>query len=132
MAICILSIPAESSEPERTFSGARRTCSWDRLRITCKTIEMIECTGNWLRQGLIQPLHENGMGLIGIPRPEGDSRDVDNDIVGIISTGIRAGAVDISHRHINRSFVRLNRLFVRLTVCNIFEPFKRLRKYSTV
>ncbi|RYC77931.1 hypothetical protein BFJ63_vAg19195, partial [Fusarium oxysporum f. sp. narcissi] len=31
-AICILSIPAESSEPERTFSGARRTCSWDRLR----------------------------------------------------------------------------------------------------
>jgi hypothetical protein len=79
MAICILSIPAESSEPERTFSGARRTCSWDRLRITCKTIEMIECTGNWLRQGLIQPLHENGMGLIGIPRPEGDSQDVDDD-----------------------------------------------------
>jgi hypothetical protein len=79
MAICILSIPAESSEPERTFSGARRTCSWDRLRITCKTIEMIECTGNWLRQGLIRPLHENGMGLIGIPRPEGDSQDVDDD-----------------------------------------------------
>ncbi|KID81650.1 transposase [Metarhizium guizhouense ARSEF 977] len=42
MAISILSIPAELSEPERTFSGARRTYSWDRLRITCKTIEMIE------------------------------------------------------------------------------------------
>ncbi|KAF4490369.1 Ribonuclease H [Fusarium agapanthi] len=79
MAICILSIPAESSEPERTFSGARKTCSWDRLRITCKTIEMIGCTGNWLHQGLIQPLHENGMGLIGIPRPEGDSQDVNDD-----------------------------------------------------
>jgi hypothetical protein len=79
MAICILSILAESSEPERMFSGARRTCSWDRLRITCKTIEMIECTGNWLRQGLTQPLHENGMGLIGTPRSEGDSQDVDDD-----------------------------------------------------
>ncbi|KAG6979019.1 hypothetical protein FocnCong_v010959 [Fusarium oxysporum f. sp. conglutinans] len=79
MAICIPSIPAEPSEPERTFSGARRTCSWDRLRITCKTIEMIECTGNWLRQGLIQPLHENVMGSIGIPRPEGDSQDVNDD-----------------------------------------------------
>ncbi|EXA29442.1 hypothetical protein FOVG_19081 [Fusarium oxysporum f. sp. pisi HDV247] len=78
-AICILSIPAESSEPERTFSGLRRTCSWDRLRITCKNIEMIECTGNWLCQGLIRPLHENGMGLIGIPRPEGGSQDVDDD-----------------------------------------------------
>jgi hypothetical protein len=40
---------------------------------------MIECTGNWLRQGLIQHLHENGMGLIGIPRPEGDSQEVDDD-----------------------------------------------------
>jgi hypothetical protein len=27
MAISILSLPAELSEPERTFSGARRTCS---------------------------------------------------------------------------------------------------------
>lgn len=79
MAISILSIPAESSEPERTFSGTRRTCSWDRLRITCRTIEMIECTGHWLRQGLIRPLRENGMGLIGIPQPEGDSQDIDDD-----------------------------------------------------
>ncbi|KAG7408682.1 hypothetical protein Forpe1208_v012275 [Fusarium oxysporum f. sp. rapae] len=28
---------------------------------------------------LIRPLHENEMGLIGIPRPEGDSQDVDDD-----------------------------------------------------
>jgi hypothetical protein len=79
MTNCIHPIPVESSEPERTVSGARRTCSWDRLRITCKTIEMIECTGNWLRQGLIQRLRKNGMGLIGISRPEGDSQDVDDD-----------------------------------------------------
>ena len=54
MAIGVLSVPAESAEAERTFSGARRTCSWDRLRLTCKNIERIELIGNWLRGGLIQ------------------------------------------------------------------------------
>jgi hypothetical protein len=63
MAIAILSIPAESSEPERSFSGARRTCSWDRLRLACTTIEIIELIGNWLREGHITPLYLNGMGL---------------------------------------------------------------------
>jgi hypothetical protein len=63
MAMAILSIPAESSEPERTFSGARRTCSWDRLRLRCTTIEMIECIGNWIRQRHIKPVWDNGMGL---------------------------------------------------------------------
>jgi hypothetical protein len=63
---------------------------------------MIECTGNWLRQGLIRHLHENGMGLIGIPRPEGDFQEVDDDSEHY-STSIRAGAVDTSHRH--KSFI---------------------------
>jgi hypothetical protein len=38
MAIDILSIPSESAEPERAFSGAHRTASWDRLRIICRTL----------------------------------------------------------------------------------------------
>lgn len=38
MAVTILSIPAESSEPERAFSGSRRTCSWDRLSLSCLNI----------------------------------------------------------------------------------------------
>jgi hypothetical protein len=63
MAIAILSIPAESAEAERVFSGARRTCSWDRLRLTCKNIEIVECIGNWLKAGLIRPTSANGMGL---------------------------------------------------------------------
>jgi hypothetical protein len=63
MAIAILSIPPESSEPERTFSGARRTCSWDRLRITCAHIEMVECVGSWLREGHILPVSRGGLGL---------------------------------------------------------------------
>jgi hypothetical protein len=64
IVIAILSIPAESSEPERIFSGARRTCSWDRLRLKCITIEMIECIGNWLRLKHIKPFCENGLGLL--------------------------------------------------------------------
>ena len=46
MAIDILSIPAESAEPERVFSEARRTASWDRLRRSCHNIEKVECICN--------------------------------------------------------------------------------------
>ena len=53
MAIDIFTIPPASAEPERTFSGARRTQSWDRLRMTAATLERLECIGNWLRNGHI-------------------------------------------------------------------------------
>lgn len=46
MAMAILSLPAESSEPERAFSGSRRTCSWDRLSLSCYNIQRIECIGS--------------------------------------------------------------------------------------
>jgi hypothetical protein len=85
MAIAILSIPAESSEPERTFSGARRTCSWDRLRLSCSKIEMIECIASWLREGHIRPAHLNGLGL---PIEEMNARDEDleNELVEVVET----------------------------------------------
>jgi hypothetical protein len=113
MAISILSIPAESSEPERTFSGTRRTCSWDRLRITCKTIEMIEYTSHWLRQGLIRPLHENGMGLFGIPQPEGDSQDIIRRREWALFRLVleQVGVVDICHHR--KSFIRSLKPFTR-------------------
>jgi hypothetical protein len=41
------------------FSRARRTCAWYRLRLSCSTIELIECVGSWLRQGLIKPSDQN-------------------------------------------------------------------------
>jgi hypothetical protein len=63
MAIAILSISPESSEPERALSGARRTCSWDRLRIKCANIERVECIGSWLREGHIIPTSRGGFGL---------------------------------------------------------------------
>ena len=53
MAIDIFSIPPSSAEPERSFSHARRTQSWDRLRLSAKTLEILECIGNWLRNGHI-------------------------------------------------------------------------------
>jgi hAT family protein len=57
MAIDIFSIQPSSAEPERTFSGARRTQSWDRLRLTVENLERLECIGNWLRNGHIDMTH---------------------------------------------------------------------------
>jgi hypothetical protein len=83
MAITILSIPAESSEPERVFSGARRTCSWDRFRLRCHNIEKIECIGNWLREKHIEPLADNGMGfpMEADAEDEGEGDDDDLDVI---------------------------------------------------
>lgn len=52
-AINILSIPAMSAEPERVFSGARRTISWERMQLGEGTIEMLECLKHWKRSGLV-------------------------------------------------------------------------------
>lgn len=42
MALDILSCPSMSAEAERVFSGARRTLSWDRMRLGLKNIEQGE------------------------------------------------------------------------------------------
>jgi hypothetical protein len=70
MAIAILLIPPESAEAERIFSGARRTCTWDRLRLSCGSIEMIECIGSWLKYGLIKLSIIAGMGLVMDPQDD--------------------------------------------------------------
>lgn len=49
MAVDILSIPAMSAEPERVFSGARRTITWDRMRLGATVIEHTECLKSWIR-----------------------------------------------------------------------------------
>ena len=53
MAIDIFTIPPSSAEPERSFSHARRTQSWERLRLSAGNLEILECIGNWLQNGLI-------------------------------------------------------------------------------
>jgi len=53
MAIDILSIPAMSDEPERVFSAARRTISWDRTRLGVSNIERTQCLKSWLSAKLV-------------------------------------------------------------------------------
>lgn len=43
IAIDILSIPPISNEPERVFSGARRTVSWNKGQLEPETIKIREC-----------------------------------------------------------------------------------------
>jgi hAT family C-terminal dimerisation region len=52
-AIEILSIPAMSDEPERIFSGGRRTISWERMQIGMKSLEYTECMKSWHRSGIL-------------------------------------------------------------------------------
>jgi hypothetical protein len=52
MAIDILLIPAISDEPERVFSGARRTISWERAQLSAESIKRLECLKNWHRTGI--------------------------------------------------------------------------------
>jgi hypothetical protein len=53
MAIDILSIPLMSDEPERVFSGARRTVSWDRGQMEPETMERRECLKHWKKSGIL-------------------------------------------------------------------------------
>jgi hypothetical protein len=53
MTIDILSILPISDKPERVFSGARRTVTWDRGQIEAKTIELKECLKHWKRSGIL-------------------------------------------------------------------------------
>jgi hypothetical protein len=64
MAIDILSIAPESSDAESVFSSGRRTLTWDRHRLKCTNLEKVECVGNWLREGIIEPSSRGGMGII--------------------------------------------------------------------
>ena len=52
MAIDILSIPAMSDEPERVFSGGRRTVSWERAQMGAENLERVECSKHWKRSGI--------------------------------------------------------------------------------
>ena len=52
MAVDILSIPAMSADPERIFSGTRRTISWDRMQLGASVIERGEYLKSWIRSGI--------------------------------------------------------------------------------
>jgi len=46
-----------SDNPERVFSGARRTISWDRARLGPANIKKTKLLGNWNKNDLIQQLY---------------------------------------------------------------------------
>ena len=58
IAIDILSIPPMSDEPERVFSGTRRTVTWDRGQIEAKTIKMRKYLKYWKRSGILDTFFE--------------------------------------------------------------------------
>jgi hypothetical protein len=61
LAITIFSIPAMSAEAERVFSGARRTVSWDRSRLSAQIVEYTECLKHWIKNELLdQPCRISG------------------------------------------------------------------------
>ena len=59
MAIDVLSIPAMSDEPERVFSGARRTISSERMRLGMSNIEKTQCLKSWIASGLVSEVEED-------------------------------------------------------------------------
>jgi len=50
----VLSIPAMSDEPERVFSGGRRTISWERMQLGILSVERIECMKSWYRSKILE------------------------------------------------------------------------------
>ena len=52
-AFDLLSCPAMSTECERVFSGAKRTITPERNRLTERVIEACECLKAWWRQGVV-------------------------------------------------------------------------------
>ena len=56
MAMDILSIPAMSDEPERIFSGGRRTVSWERAQMGAENLERVECLKYWKRSGILDEI----------------------------------------------------------------------------
>ena len=74
MAIDILSIPATSAEPERVFSGARRTIGWSRMRLGVHTIEAGECLKSWVKPGIISSF---GSQSLGGSEPLGEDMDIE-------------------------------------------------------
>ncbi|OWT42471.1 restless-like transposase [Pochonia chlamydosporia 170] len=86
LAINIFSIPAMSAEAERVFSGARRTVSWDRGRLSAQIVEYTECLKHWIKSGLLDQPYM-------IPEPmdaELDSRDIE-----MLSEGIEPRVVPL-------------------------------------
>jgi len=79
MAINILSIPPMSAEPERIFSGARRTISWQRMKLGPVNIERIECLKSWIRTGLVAGWRKELMMKLDTQKVQENVQEVDRE-----------------------------------------------------
>lgn len=48
-----------SDEPERVFSGARRTINWSRMQLGIEKIEKTQCLKSWLKADIISKLTQD-------------------------------------------------------------------------
>jgi hAT family C-terminal dimerisation region len=64
LAVNTLAIPAMSDEPERVFSGGRRTVSWERMKLGVSSLERLECMKVWHHSGILRERagHADGAG----------------------------------------------------------------------
>ena len=53
LALEVLSIPGMSDKPERVFSGARRTISWERSHLEPEVVAYTECLKDWKESGIL-------------------------------------------------------------------------------
>jgi hypothetical protein len=80
MSIDILSISAMSADPERAFSGARRTISCDRMLLGASTIEKGECLKSWIRSGITAGLQVDEVGQHEYMAEEGSTSVLEEDV----------------------------------------------------
>ncbi|EXL52769.1 hypothetical protein FOCG_08532 [Fusarium oxysporum f. sp. radicis-lycopersici 26381] len=80
IAINILSIPVMSADPERTFSGLRRTISWDRMLFGASTIEKGECLESWIRSGRTAGLQVDEVEQYEYMAEEGSTSALEEDV----------------------------------------------------
>jgi hypothetical protein len=48
-----------SDEPERVFSGACCTISWERGQLNPETVKMTECLKHWKKSGILDKFLES-------------------------------------------------------------------------
>ncbi|EXM12509.1 hypothetical protein FOTG_18990 [Fusarium oxysporum f. sp. vasinfectum 25433] len=68
-----------SADPERTFSGARRTISWNRMLLGASTIENGECLKSWIRSGITAGLHGDQVEQYEYMAEEGSTSAIEED-----------------------------------------------------
>ncbi|KAM4061384.1 hypothetical protein HRG_013102 [Hirsutella rhossiliensis] len=79
VAIDILSLPAMSADPERTFSGARHTISWDRMLLGAPTIKR-GVLKSWIRSGITAGLQAEEVEQYGSLPKEGSTCTLGDDM----------------------------------------------------